>query len=355
MNALPNSVWARVLVISCYIIIGILSIYFLFSKLFAVTAPFIFALAIGRLLQNPISSLEKRLRLPRRLIGFVLTLILILFLGFVTVLISNQLISEAQNIFEILSKNSEKIINSVSSFLEDMGNRFPFIYERLDEEVVLGTVTEAIKNVISTLSAELAQLLTGIIKALPGIMLFFAVFVLACFYFSMDYYKIKEKVKEYLPRFMQNTVSEIKEGMRSAGIQYIKAYSIIMLVNFALLFIGFLVIGIDYALIIALGIALLDMLPVLGMGTILVPWAVIQFLFGNTQQALNILAIFGIISLVREIIEPKVVGNCMGMHPLLTLISMYAGYKFFGVLGIILLPPTVMIIKSFADKRATKI
>lgn len=355
MNALPKTLWAKILVISCYIIISILTVYFLFSKLFAVIAPFLFALLIGRVLQNPITSLEKRLKLPRRLIGFILNFILMFFLGFVVFLVTNQLISEAQNIFEKLSKNSSKMIDTVSSLLQNVGERFPFIYERLDEEVLVGTATEALNNFISKASAELARILTNTVKAIPGTLLFFGVFVLASFYFSMDYCKIKGKLKAFLPASLQKTVADIKNTMRSAGIQYLKAYSLIMLINFAQLFIGFIVLKVDYALLLAFAIAFIDVLPVLGMGLILAPWAVIQILVGNTHFGLSILALFGIISLVREIIEPKIVGNCMGMHPLLALFSMYAGYKFFGVSGIILLPPTVMITQNIAKKGITKL
>lgn len=354
MNALPKSLWGRILVSACYIIIGILGVYILFSKLFAVIAPFVLALGIGRLLQGAVDPLEKRLKLSRRLIGFFLNLILILFLGFVTVLIVNQLISETNHIFEILSKNSEKIIDTVSEFLEGIGDRFPFIYERLDEEVVVGTVIEATNNIISAATAELASALARFIKALPGVLLFFTVFVIASFYFSMDYYTIKEKIKRYLPSFMQKSASEFKEALRSAGLQYIKAYSIILLITFAQLFIGFIIIGLDYTLILALTIALLDMLPVIGTGTVLVPWAAFCLLSGNTARGIGLFIVFAVISITREIIEPKIVGSCIGMHPLLTLVSMYAGYKFFGVLGILLLPVTVMIIKSSVDKVLIK-
>ncbi|MBR5515236.1 MAG: sporulation integral membrane protein YtvI [Clostridia bacterium] len=354
MNILPQKLWSKILVSACYIIIGILSIYFLFSKIFSVIAPFIFALLLGRILQSPIDSLEKRLHLPRRLIGFTLTLILILFLGFVAVLVGNQLISEGNHIFEILSKNSEKIINTFSSFLEDLGKKFPFIYERLDREVVLGTASEAINNVISTLTAELARFLTATVKAVPGILLFFAVFVIASFYFSMDYCSIKEKIKGYLPKILHKVALDIKDTMRSAGIQYLKAYSIILLITFAQLFIGFIILKTDYALILALVIALLDMLPVLGTGSVLIPWAITEFFMGETRMGIGLLILFAVIAVVREFIEPKIVGNCIGMHPLLTLVSMYAGYRFFGLWGVIFLVPTVMIIKNCLDKYLTK-
>ena len=346
MSCLPKPRWAKILVIFCYIIIGVLFLYILFTRLFAIAAPFVFAIAVGRILQSPIEKLHKRLHLPRRLIGFVLNLIVILFFIFVVTLIINQFVSEAQKIFVRLSENSDSIIGSVSGFFDSLAKSVPFIFERLDEDVLVGAATEAVNNIVSRTTTELAEVLTGTIKALPGLILFFTVFIISSFYFSMDYYRVKDKFVSILPAAVRNRLGNMGNGIRTTAVKYIKAYSLILFITFAELFVGFIIIGTEYSMLLALGIAILDMLPVIGTGTVLVPWAIIEFLMGHSGYAIGILVIFAVISVVRELIEPKIVGDCIGMHPLLTLLAMYTGYKLFSVLGILLLPPVVMLIKN---------
>lgn len=345
MNFLPEKGWARILVISAYTILFAITLRFTFSYVIAVAAPFALAVLVAKLLQEPIHCLHKRIGLPIKVIGFFLTLIVILFFVFVCVLLTNQLITEAQHIFVKLSESSELILNNASGFFENLGKRFPFIYEHFDREVIEGTATEVIKNVLTSLTSKLADILTGTVKALPGMILFLTVFVIAGFYLAMDYEGIKGSVKAILPQKTARSLSKITVNIKNIIANYLKAYGIILLITFAQLFIGFIITGIDYAMILALMISLLDMLPVIGTGTVLIPWAIISFILGNTQMAVAILIIFTVISVVREIIEPKIIGDCIGMHPLLTLISMYCGFKFFGVAGLILLPPAVMMFK----------
>lgn len=346
MLSLPKQKWAKILVAFCYVIIGILCLYLLFSKVFAIILPFILALAIGRGLQSPIDKLHKRLHLPVRVTGFVLTLTVILFFVFVFVLIANQFISEAQGIFLHLSENADRIVQRVTELFESFTADLPFIFERLNNDVTVGAAGEAVNNIISNLTADIAQLLTATVKAIPGAMLFLVVFVIASFYFSMDYRRIKERIKKFIPPTHTTELTRIKQSLRTTALKYIKAYSLILLITFAELFVGFIIIGNKYALVLALIIALLDMLPVIGTGTILLPWALASYLSGNRREAVSLAIIFAVISIVREFIEPKIVGDCIGMHPLLTLFSMYTGYKLFGVLGLILLPFVIMIVKS---------
>lgn len=356
MLSLPKQKWAKILVAFCYTIIGILCLYLLFSKIFAIILPFVMALAVGRALQNPVEKLHQRLHLPSRLIGFVLTLTVILFFIFVFALITNQFISEAQGIFLHLSENADRIVQKVTGFFEGFTAELPFVFERLDRDVTVGAAGEAVNNIISNLTAGLAQLLTSAVKAIPGVILFLVVFIIASFYFSMDYCRIKEKIKKLIPQSRSEELARIKKSLRTTALKYIKAYSLILLITFAELFVGFIIIGNKYALVLALIIALLDMLPVIGTGTILLPWALTEYLTGDRREAVSLAVIFAVISIVREFIEPKIVGDCIGMHPLLTLFSMYTGYKLFGVLGLVLLPLIIMIIKNsiYEDKISSE-
>ncbi len=354
MGILPKEKWARILVISAYILIMGAGIYLFFGKAISLLAPFLSAFLLGWLLAAPAEKLCQRTSIKRKLLSFFLVLTVIFFIGFIAFLLANQLISEAQRLFEKLSKNSGNILSSAASIIDDLGNKFPFIYEHLDRDVINGTVTEVIKNLITSLSSYLATVLTGFVTELPDICLFFVVFVIASFYFAIDFKNITAAVTKLIPQQLKSKASSVLSGVKDTLTGYIKAYSVILLVTFAQLFVGFLILRVNYATTLAIVIALLDMLPVIGTGTVLIPWAIITMLMGNIPLGIGLIILFGIITVMREVIEPKLVGSSIGMHPLLTLIAMYAGYRLFGLWGILLLPPLVNLAKTLLNNYTPK-
>ncbi len=347
MGLLPKEKWARILVISCYCILGLLGIFLFFSQLISIILPFALALVIGWLLQSPIEKLKHRTGLSGKPAGFILVLVVIGFIGFVFFLLANQIISEAQRIFELLSENSENILSSVSDFMSRMEEKLPFIYKYTDREVITGTVSEVLKNTLTTLSSSLAGWLGALVRSVPDIGLFFVVFVIASFYFAMDFKRITDSMKKFLGSRRWKAVFDGMSRLRSTGAMYIKAYSIILFITFAMLFAGFIILRVNYATTLALVIALLDILPVIGTGTVLVPWALFNMMMGDYKLGIGLLVLFGVITFVREVLEPKIIGDSIGMHPLFTLISMYAGYKLFGIAGLLLLPPVLNLVKNF--------
>ncbi len=346
MGILPKEKWSRILVLSAYVLIVGAGIYLFFGKVISLLAPFLSAFFIGWLLFAPAEKLCRRTGIKRKLLSVFLVLTVIFFIGFIAFLLANQLISEAQRLFEKLSENSGNILSSAAELLDGLGNKFPFIYEHLDREVINGTVTEVIKNLITSLSSYLATILTGFVTRLPEICLFFVVFVIASFYFAIDFKNITASMARLIPHRFKSRAGSALTGIKDTFTGYIKAYSIILLVTFAQLFVGFLVLRVNYATTLAMVIALLDMLPVIGTGTVLIPWAAIAMLMGNMPLGIGLLILFGIITVTREVIEPKIIGRSIGMHPLLTLAAMYAGYRLFGLWGILLLPPLVNLAKT---------
>ncbi|MBR4880625.1 MAG: sporulation integral membrane protein YtvI [Clostridia bacterium] len=346
MGILPTQKWSRILVISAYALIVGAGIYLFFGKILSLLAPFLAAFFIGWLLCTPAEKLYKRTGIKRKLLSVFLVLTVIFFIGFVAFLLANQLISEAQRLFEKLSENSGNILTTAAKLIDGIGAKFPFIYEHLDREVINGTVTEVIKNLITSLSAYLASTLTAFVTRLPDICLFFVVFVIASFYFAIDFKNITASITKCIPHRFKEKAATAVMGVKDTLTGYIKTYFIILLVTFAQLFVGFLILRVNYATTLGMIIALLDMLPVIGTGTVLIPWAVISMLTGNTPLGIGLIILFGVITVVREVIEPKLIGSSIGMNPLITLIAMYAGYRLFGLWGILLLPPIVNLAKT---------
>ena len=206
-------------------------------------------------------------------------------------------------------------------------------------------VTDMVGGAASAVSTWAAQTAGSILTKAPAC--FFSIFVglISLFYFSMDAKGIEREMNRFLSK---KTASSILGGIsvtKRALIRFAKAYLVLMGITFAELLVGFTVIGIDYAFLAALITAIIDILPVLGVGTVLVPWAAILFLGGDASAAISMLVLLTLMYIVRQVIEPRIVGNSAGVHPVTALVSVYAGYRLAGLTGMIAAP---VLLNAFA-------
>ena len=198
---------------------------------------------------------------------------------------------------------------------------------------------------LSSLASRLPGLAASLFSALPAALFFLIVSVVACFYFCTDGVSITRSLGSFLPREWQFKMPRIKEDLRDVLRKYVKAYGILLLLTFALLLVGFLVLGVEYAFLLAFLIALADFLPVIGVGTILIPWGIVMLLQKRFYVGFGLLILYLVISLIRQIVEPKVLGKSLGLHPLLTLFATYVGFSLFGIVGMILAPIVALLVR----------
>ena len=162
---------------------------------------------------------------------------------------------------------------------------------------------------------------------------------------SSDKEKIMSFITKQMPAKWMPKIINIKNNLSSVLLGYIKAQLILMAITFVEVTIGLFIIGIDYAILFGLIISFIDVLPVLGTGTILIPWALFSLITGNYSLGFSLIILYGVVLLVRQFLEPKIVGGQIGLHPLATLSAMYIGLKVLGIMGMILGPIIVLVIK----------
>lgn len=172
--------------------------------------------------------------------------------------------------------------------------------------------------------------------------------VISSFYFALDRERVGKFFSSLVPQTWRHHLPELRRSAGRAAAGYIKAYLIILLITFCELFIGFSVLRVDYAFLLAAVIAVIDILPVLGVGTVLIPWATIAFIERNMRLGFGLLILYGVIVIVRQFAEPKIVGGTLGIHPLLTLAAMYLGFRLFGVAGMIIGPILALLARAIA-------
>ncbi|MDF2686954.1 MAG: sporulation integral rane protein YtvI, partial [Clostridia bacterium] len=170
-----------------------------------------------------------------------------------------------------------------------------------------------------------------------------------------DLPKIKSFLTKQIPARYKVDILESREFLYNKIFRIIRAYVIIICITFVELLLGFMLIGIEYAVLMAFLVSILDLLPIIGTSTFLIPWALVTMIGGDIKTGIGLIVIAVIVSVVREVIQPRIVGSQIGLTPLLTLISMYVGLKAFGLPGLLIAPILLIFIKNLNDSGRIKI
>ena len=218
----------------------------------------------------------------------------------------------------------------------------------------LNLAQEASQEILLKVSEWVTSFLTkllSLITSLPTITIYVIITILSVYFVCTDRIYILDFMEHHMPKkWVQKIGIHVKEITRKLG-GYLKAEAILILVSFVISLVGlyifkFVGMNVKYPLLIALGIGFVDALPILGSGSVMAPWAVVEALNGDIQLGISILSLWLIMSIVRQFLEPKIVSGKIGIHPIFTLIAMYTGFKVIGVMGMLVGPIVLIILKS---------
>lgn len=323
--------------------------------------PFIIAFVIAASVRPLALRISSRTRLSARGASVLLVLLLLLLVTLALSFGIRRLITELGELARGLNAPGsplEKMAAGVRGLADSAGDRIARFLRRGDGDearkvarTVDDMLSSLLSNALSRLGAELPGIITAIVSALPRLILGLAVTVIASFYFALDGARIAARAQELMPEWLRRRVPHIRRDAARTATKYLRAYSLIMLLTFAELFFGLSVIGVEYAFIIAFVTALLDVLPVIGVGTVLIPWAIISFALSDPKRGAGLLILYGVVMAVRQFTEPRIVGTSLGIHPLLTLLAMYLGFRLFGFAGMLLGPIAVTAARTVMPQR----
>ncbi|MBR3791241.1 MAG: sporulation integral membrane protein YtvI [Clostridia bacterium] len=311
--------------------------------------PFILAFLLSLALNPLAEKLQKKLKLPKVLTAVIVIILSVGILGGALGGVIWKIVSEIKSIYEQVPQIYESAVET----FENIQNSMLHIYSSLPVEMqnVLDNVGDNLKNTLANaVQDNYKPFMYGagnIAKKLPSIFIGIIVFILSLFFIMSDEEKVKNNVKKLFPKNFLEKTSNVGGQLKKYLGGYIKAQLIIMSVAFVIIFIGLSILKVRYAMLIALGIAALDALPFFGSGAALIPWSIISFLSGTPKMGVGLLIIYLAIIFTRQMIEPKIVSDKLGTSPLLTLMSMYIGYKIFSIGGMILGPILLVLVISF--------
>lgn len=352
MQKMEKSAQKRLLLYSGYIVLTIFLTVLFFRYLFFAVLPFILAAVSAVLLQRPARKISKKCRLSYQFVSVGLTvsvvsvgLLLISFLIW-------QTIAELGDFAVATLKGENGILDGFTAAYERIGtlfSRLPF-FSGEDAEALRAriweTISEMLKNTLVSAASRLPMLAGKVIAAVPQIFVFCAVTVLSAIYFCVDYEKILSFCEASLPKKTLVFLNRFLHLIGRTAIRFAKSYLLIFLFTFSALFLGFTILGESYAFLLALLTAAVDSLPILGMGIVLIPLAIYHFMIADTAYGIGVCAIYLLITLLRQILEPRILGAGMGVHPLLMLMSMYGGLRLFGIFGMLGAPFIVAMLKN---------
>lgn len=311
--------------------------------------PFVIGWFIA-LIANPlVRILERKMKVARKHTSMLLIIAVLAAIIGGVYFVGMKAVQEAGSLIE----QAPEIYNSFREDFQDAGENLSMIIEELPDGVQEGIsdFQDRLGDMIGTAVGKISQITVdqagNLAKNLPSILISIIFTILSAYFFIADRDKILEFGREHTPQIIQEKWKMLERCCKSIFGGYFKAQFKIMGVVFVILFVGFLILKVKFAIVVAFLVSFLDMLPFFGTGTALIPWALFKILSGDMKYAVGLIILYLTTQLVRRIIEPKVVGDSIGIDPLWTLICMYTGYRFAGVLGMILAVPIGAIIVNF--------
>ena len=318
----------------------ILGIYLVIQYLLPFILPFLLGAALALAAEPMVRFFSQRVHLPRGLAAIVGVFMTFALLAMLLVVLCALLLRQLQALSGILPNMEQTIrtgMSALSGWLLDLASHAP--------SALQAPLTSNVENFFSNSSALLERatgyllhLASGILSQLPNGAFAFGTGLISSFMISAKLPKIKRALAARFPAERVQPYLESLKSLKNALLGWLKAQVKLSGVTFGLLTIGFLLMGIPYGPLWAFLVALVDAFPILGTGAALVPWSLITFLQGNNLRAFGLLGLYGAVTLTRSILEPRLVGQQLGLDPLVTLVCFYAGFRLWGILGMILAP-----------------
>ena len=322
----------------------VLFLYFGY-KLLGFFMPFVIGWLIASVASPVVVWLEKRVNLIKK---WGSALIIIGVLGLVGLLAYLSVSTLAREVVS-LTQDIPDIYQELESGMDMIGENLKGFFRMLPAGIqdgwhtIMNNLDKTAGDIIGRLSEPTVSAAGRFAKGIPSVLIATIVTFISAYFFIAEREEVLRWSKQIAPDALVRRMTMVVDNFKYAVGGYFKAQFKIMVVVYVLLAAGFLILRIHFAFLLELLIAFIDFLPFFGTGTALIPWAVYKFLMGDYKMVVGLLVLYGVTQLVRQLIQPKLVGDSMGLNPLVTLVLLYAGYKLGGVLAMILAVPVGLI------------
>ncbi|AWI07477.1 sporulation integral membrane protein YtvI [Clostridium drakei] len=323
-------------IVSFFIIYTI--IFFTFFSTINYTLPFVLALVFALVLKRPTRYIMQTFKIKSSIASLITTIIfftvLVLILSFGIGTFTSEAIQLGKNIQSYISKNSSNVYDSLEQLQKYYKNLDPNITNAVDKN--FSSLITKLSNITVFITGKIVSTLIGFLTSIPYIIMVILFTLLATYFFTKDIVDVKDKVLNIIPENKTDKIFYIYLETKKMLVNYMISYLLIIGITFLETIIVFLFFKVKYAIVLSVLCAFVDILPILGIGTIYIPLAIIYiFLFKNYITAFGIIISYILVSIIRQIIEPKIVSSSLGINPVAVLAALFVGLKLNGISGII--------------------
>ena len=322
-------------------------IYFVIKYALVWFLPFVIGFGIAFVLKPLIRKISNKYSLNSKLVAgllvtlFYLTVGALLTVGIIKISVGlKDLFMGLPNLY--INKIEPEVYQIIGKIEESIDNLDPALVEGITD--ITMSFGKSIADVITKISTGFAKSISSVVSSVPSIFIMIIFSIISSYFVAIDYNLIVTFITRQFPKKVSETIFEVKNQVIGTLFKLIKSYTIIISMTFVELSIGFIILKISNPLQLALLIAIVDILPVLGTGGIIIPWAIVSLIRGDLYLGIGLAILYIVILIVRNIVEPRLVGKQIGLHPLIMLMCMYIGVKLFGFLGIFILPLILIIL-----------
>ncbi len=333
-------------------------VYLVFKYFIHLIMPFFVALLFAALMRPVVRWLVAKLRMPQGVAGVIVTVLFFAVIGTLIALLTLRIISGVGDVFTLLPQLYRDTIEPGLVNLFDRIQDFAARYDMNLEETLenIGPqILSAAGNAVSSVSGRVVTWVSTLVTRVPRFLVSLIICVVATFFMSVDYERMISVLMHLFPERAQSVLADARRSLSKVIRQYGRSYVLILLITFAELTLGLLILRVKRFALVALLIAILDIFPVLGTGTVLIPWAAISLIQSQFGRGIGLLILYAVITVIRQVIEPRIVGKHVGLHPLITLICMFVGTSLFGVIGLFGLPILMAILLELHNSGTLRV
>ncbi|MBR5468272.1 MAG: sporulation integral membrane protein YtvI [Firmicutes bacterium] len=340
-----------------FLIIAVLTVL-AFKFVLPALIPFIAAFVVATLLRKPIAVINGKLKIGKKASGIIAVVCFYVLVGFAVAFAGTRIVNASKSFIEAVphmySEHIMPALNTVFASVEGIMMQFDTSFYELFWQFET-ELMQYLGNLISGFSTVAVGAVSGLAGFVPGFFIKTILMVISTFFMAADYDRIVGFFMKQIGEEKAIVFADTKNYISGTLLVCLRSYGIIMLLTFAELAIGLTILRIKHAVIIAAIIAVFDILPMLGTGGILIPWGIIALATGNAFVGIGLLVLYVLIIVVRNIVEPKIVGGQLGLHPIVTLASMFAGLQICGILGLFGFPILLSLIVNLNKKGTINI
>ena len=335
-----------------------LMVYLLLRYALGLLTPFLLALLFAYMLKAPAKFVCRKSGLPYKPVVSVLVLLFYSTIGWGAALLGIKLITAALSLFSTLPSLYTNVIEPGLAVVFDSIEQLVY---RMDPALVLAIddifarFAQSLGELVTSWSVQAVSLISGYASTLPSIVIKLLLMVISTFFIARDFDALAAFISRQLSPKAADVLAEIQKYVVGTLLVCIRSYALIMCITCVELSIGLTIIGVDKAVLIAMAISVFDILPVLGTGGIMIPWVIVSAISGDYKLAAGLLAVYLVVTVIRNILEPKIVGSQIGLHPVVTLASMFAGVQLFGLLGLFGFPILLSLLRRLNENGTIRL